>query len=409
MRYGLLGRSLNHSWSAEIHGMLGNPSYEFFEREPDELEELFSRTDVGGLNVTIPYKTAVLPYLTEVTERAKRIGCVNTVLFRTDGTRIGDNTDYDGFAEILEHKRIDVENRRVLILGTGATSRTVEAVCRDRGASGVRKLSRQDLPPDADALRSDVVINCTPVGMHPNQGESLIHAADFQGLEAVIDVIYNPHRTELLLEARELGLVHADGLPMLVRQAVAASELFLDTVYDAAVQQKVLRTIRLKTENIVLIGMPGCGKSTIGNKLAEAMNKRFTDIDRAIEAKIGMPIADYFEKEGETAFRKLEKKFIQDAGKEGNQVIATGGGAVKDRDNYAPLAQNGCIFYLQRDINRLATRGRPLSAGGRDTLNRLFRERDPLYRAFADIAVPEGGISETVERIQEDFDAYCSH
>lgn len=409
MIYGLLGKSLGHSWSPQIHSLLGNPSYILFEQEEEELEALFARKDIGGLNITIPYKKTVLPYLTAITPIAEKIGCVNTVVFHKDGRRIGDNTDYYGVQALLDALDLDLTAKSVLILGTGATSETVETVCRDRKAKKIRKLGRKDLPADEDAKNYDVLINCTPVGMYPKTGESLVQLTEFPHLDAVIDVIYNPHRTDLLLQARERGIPHIDGLPMLVRQAVAASEQFLQNQVPKETEEEILRNIRRQTDNIILIGMPGSGKSTAGRALAEKTHKAFVDIDDRITEKIQMEISEFFARKGEEAFRLLEKDSTAEAGKQANQVIATGGGVIKDPDNYRPLAQNGRIYYIQRPLEELATKGRPLSRGGRDTLHRLFEERDPLYRQFSDAVVPMGTIEEIVQWIREDFDAHCNH
>lgn len=408
MKYGLLGKTLGHSWSQKIHAMLGNPSYELFERNEDELAALFSREDIGGLNVTIPYKKTVLPYLSSISPAAEKIGCVNTVVFGTDGSRVGHNTDYDGLTGTVDRMKIDLSGKRVLILGTGATSQTAYTVCADRGAD-VRKLGRAELPPKGSDLEAAVLINCTPVGMYPNNGETLADPAAFHKLEAVIDLVYNPHRTRLLLKAAECGIPHADGLYMLVRQAAAASEYFLRSTTDTETEERILRTIRLETDNVVLIGMPGSGKSTVGALLAKRLHKKFVDLDERIEAAVGMPVPDYITAFGEEAFREAEVKVTQKAGKEHGQVIATGGGVVTRKENYASLAQNGRIYCLQRDPEALATGGRPLSAGGAAALRALYEQRAPMYRAFADLMVEQGTVAETVTRIEEDFHAHCHH
>lgn len=407
MIYGLLGRRLGHSHSPAIHRMLGNPSYELFEREEDELAALFAREDIGGLNITIPYKKTVLPFLTEMTDKARRIGCVNTVVFHADGSRTGDNTDYDGFAGTLDGLDYPVDGKRALLLGTGATSQTVRTVLVDRGAKEVRRLGREELPPDADARHFDLLINCTPVGMYPNNGESLVDLSGFTRLSAVIDLIYNPHRSHLLLQAKKRGIPYADGLPMLVRQAMAASEQFIGK--SCAKEEDILRRLRRQTDSIVLIGMPGCGKTTVGKTLAESLPKTFVDIDEEIEKTAGKTIPQIFQEEGEAGFRGREKTAIQAAGKEPNRILATGGGAVKDPANYDALAQNGRIYYLQRELEALPVQGRPLSAGGLATLQTLFQERDPLYRAFADKCIPPGTIEEQAAWIKEDFYANCHY
>ncbi len=342
-RYGLLGRTLQHSFSPKLHSLLGDYPYELFEREEAEIPELLAREDLGGLNVTIPYKETVLPFLDEISDNARRIGCVNTILFR-DGRRLGHNTDYDGFALTLDVLKKDLQGAAVVILGRGATSLTVATVCRDRGARSVTRLGRDDHPiRDPEIVAADVLINCTPVGMYPHNGSCLVALRDFTGLSAVIDVVYNPHRTKLLLEARALGIPHLDGLTMLAGQAMAASELFTGTKLPEGTLEGVLKNIRRGTENLVLIGMPGSGKTTLGSYLSRLTGRPLVDSDEAIEKEIGMSIPEFFEREGEAAFRRVEKEVIRRLGKETGRIIATGGGVVKDPDNYWALKQDGRI------------------------------------------------------------------
>lgn len=405
-RFGLLGRTLGHSFSPQIHALLGDYTYELFAREETEIPELLSRADLGGLNVTIPYKKTVLPFCRSISDNARRIGCVNTILFIEGGLH-GDNTDYDGFAALLDSLAVDLMEKEVVILGNGATAQTVETVCLDRGAKVILKIGRDDLPlSKATGLDSQVLINCTPVGMYPHNGESLVSLHEFKHLEAVIDVIYNPHRTALLLEARALGIPYADGLPMLVGQAVRAAELFTGKTRLSKETTRILQTIRRETENIVLIGMPGSGKSTVGQELARKLNRTLVDTDAEVEKEIGMTIPDFFKTAGEPAFRKVEKEIVEKYGKETGLVIATGGGVIKDPENYAPLAQNGRIYFLERRLEDLETQGRPLSAGGKN-LAGLLTEREPLYRKFADVRLKNEVLARTVEMILEDFNENC--
>lgn len=405
-RYGLLGRTLKHSFSPMLHGLLGNYPYELFEREEEEIPDFLKRVDLGGLNVTIPYKETVMPYLDEIADNAVRIGCVNTILFK-EGQLLGYNTDYDGFAGTLDVLKLDLQGAKVVILGLGATSLTVETVCRDRGAREVKKLGRRDLPLESQGISADVLINCTPVGMYPNNGVSPVELGDFSGLSAVIDVVYNPHRTKLLLDARERGIETMDGLTMLAGQAMAAAELFTGTRLPQGTLERVLSSIRKESENIILIGMPGSGKTTLGWALSQVTGKPFRDTDEEIVEEIGMSIPQYFESRGEAAFRRMEKKIIQRLGKETGQIIATGGGIVKDRDNYNPLKQNGRIYFLERELEGLETKDRPLSRGGLETLKKLYEEREPLYFSFADARVNDAEVPASVAWLLEEFNEHC--
>ncbi len=406
---GLLGRSLAHSLSPEIHRHLGDYSYELFEREPEEVGELFTRTDLMGFNVTIPYKTDVMPFCESISPQAERIGCVNTVVFE-DGQIVGHNTDYDGFSMTLDHMGIDLAGKQVLILGVGATSRTVMIVCADRNAGKIVRVGRSDFPLDA-SIRSEtqVLINCTPVGMYPNNGKSLVRLSEFENLEAVVDVVYNPYRTTLLLDAKRLGIPAANGLLMLVGQALRAAELFTKNEISVSVLHQIAEAIRIEAGNLVLIGMPGCGKTSLGKDLANLLEKQFVDLDEAIEKEIGMPIPKLFETEGEVAFRLVETEMARKYGKESGLVIATGGGIVKREENYDALAQNSVICYVERDLTALPTHGRPLSAGGLETLKRLFSEREALYQSFADFSVKNEGFNEAIERIREGYYENCRH
>lgn len=410
MKYGLLGRKLSHSLSPQIHRMLGDYRYELLEREPDQIGTLFTMPGLSGFNVTIPYKKDVMPFCDQLTDAAVRIGCVNTVVKGDDGTFTGDNTDYDGFRMTVESLVKDLSGKRVVIVGKGATSQTVETVCTDLGAASVRKLGREDMEaPDQEARRAEVLINCTPVGMYPNTGEAPVRLADFPELGAVIDVVYNPHRTALLLDAKARGIPYTDGLTMLVGQAFRAAELFTGTALPLVKLDEIRTQIRKDTENLVLIGMPGSGKSTLGDALADRLQKRFIDLDVAIEEEIGMPIPDYFARFGEDAFRDVEAEQAKRYGKESGLVIATGGGIIKREENYNALAQNGTICYLQRELEHLPTKGRPLSAGGLETLKRLYAEREPLYRKFCDYSVENRDFNTTIEKIMEGFYEHCRH
>lgn len=404
-KYGLLGRSLGHSFSPQIHAALGNDDYSLIEREPQDLDAFFADPCWQGINVTIPYKQTVMPYCGHIDRKAQAIGCVNTLVRRPDGSLFATNTDYDGLSWALDHAGIEVGGRKCLLLGTGATSRTVRAVLADRGAGQVVQFGRHDALPYAEIVHhrdAQVILNATPVGMYPQAPASLIALEGFDRLESVFDVIYNPHRTQLLLDARTKGCKTCDGLPMLVAQAAYAAHYFtgLDHPEDKIVP--VLRDLRLAADNIILVGMPGVGKTRVGQAVAHLLDRPFVDADEELSKKLGA-VDDYIRLEGEAAFRRQEHDILTELGKRHGMVIATGGGAVTVPDNYAPLAQNGRIYWLKRPLEVLSTAGRPLSQGGIETLRRLYREREPLYRAFSDLAIDHDGIDRTAGIIKEDF------
>lgn len=404
MKFGLLGRKLGHSYSPIIHKKLGDYSYELFEREPDEIKDLIKRQDIRGLNVTIPYKQEVMKYCDEITQRARSIGCVNTIIKNDEGKIIGDNTDYAGFEYILDRNDIQVEDKNVLILGNGATSKTVGAVLADRGARVVKlgRTTNPNLSDIYDFVDTYIIVNTTPVGMYPNNLKTLVDLDKFSKLSSVLDVIYNPMRTKLLLDADKRGAVHSDGLPMLVVQAVVASEIFQGKSISQDLVEEIITDIRRETGNIVLIGMPGSGKSSIGKLVAEKSGKEFYDTDELIKEKAEMPIPDIFEKFGEEHFRRLETEVVTEIGSKTGCVISTGGGVVTKMENYEPLVQNGRIYFIDRDLNKLSIAGRPLSKD-RNTVNKLWEEREKMYRFFSDKTVYNKDIDSTSNQILEDF------
>ncbi|MDO4280759.1 MAG: shikimate kinase [Peptococcaceae bacterium] len=404
MKFGLLGRTLGHSFSPEIHGRIGDYDYALFEREPEALDAFFHE-DWQGINVTIPYKEAVMPYCTRISEGAQRIGCVNTIVREADGSLSGYNTDYDGFAFALDNAHIEIANRKCLILGNGATSKTIATVLADKGAREILNIARHDAIPYSDIhLHHDaeVIVNATPVGMYPKTPARLIELDGFTKLEAVFDVIYNPHRTQFLLDAERLGVKSANGLAMLVAQAVVAAKYFIGIDDVAARIRPILRAMTKRDENIVLVGMPGAGKTTVGKALATELGRPFVDIDARIAADVGS-VPDYIHTRGIDAFRALETAAIAGAGKEHGQVIATGGGAVTVAANKDLLRQNGRIYWINRPLEDLPTDGRPLSAGGLETVRRLYDERKGLYADFADVVLPPANLTQTVSKILEDF------
>lgn len=391
MQCGLLGRKLGHSYSPQIHSELADYEYVLREIEPDNLEEFLQNGDFHGLNVTIPYKKDVIPYCTELSPCAQKVGAVNTIVRRKDGTLVGHNTDYFGFRSMVDRSGLRVVGRKVLVLGSGGSSVTATTVLKEMGANVVI-ISRTggnnyaNLNRHADA---SVIVNTTPVGMFPNVGISPVNLDIFPNLEGVLDIIYNPARTQLLLDAERRGLVAENGLWMLVAQAKESAEWFAGRKISDDRIPYIHTKLRRQMENIVLIGMPGSGKSTIGKNLAGAIGKNFVDADECITEKAGISIPEIFQRFGEEYFRSLETEVLSDLGKCSGLVIATGGGCVTKERNYPLLHQNGTIIWLQRNIDILPTEGRPLSVNGK--LEGMYRIRRPLYHSFADAVAENDG------------------
>ena len=394
MRCGLLGKKLGHSYSPQIHSYLSDYTYELFEKSPEELEFFLKHGDFSGLNVTMPYKKDVIPYLDELSDRAAELGAVNTIVRRNDGTLIGHNTDYFGFQSMLNRSGLQVTGKKVLVLGSGGASATAVAVLKKQG-SNVVVISRNgennynNLEQHADTA---VIVNTTPVGMYPNVGVSPVDLALFPELEGVLDVVYNPARTQLLLDAEERGLIANNGLWMLVAQAKESAEWFTGTTISDNKIADIHRILQKQMENLVLVGMPGCGKSTIGSLLANLLNKKFVDADEVVAKQAGMTIPEIFATSGEKGFRDLETRVLSELGKESGMVIATGGGCVTRQENYPFLHQNGRILWIRRDIEKLPVNGRPLSQ--RSNLEEMYRIRRPHYEAFADYSVDNDGSQE---------------
>ena len=393
MKCGLLGRKLGHSYSPQIHTRLADYSYELFEKEPEELEDFLRNGDFQGLNVTVPYKKDVISFLDELSPRAKRLGAVNTII-RRDGKLIGHNTDYFGFLTMVRTSGLDVAGKKALVLGSGGASNTAVAVLEELGAEVV-VISRNgsncynNLHLHADAA---LIVNATPVGMYPKVGVSPVDLELFPRLEGVLDVIYNPARTQILLDAQNKGLVTMNGLLILVAQAKESAEWFTGSSISDEKILPIHTSLRRQMENIVLIGMPGCGKSTVGRLLAERLGKRFVDADAYLVEKNGRSIPDIFAAEGEEGFRRLETEVLKELGRQSGLVIATGGGCVTKARNYPLLHQNGTIFCLNRDLEKLPTDGRPLSQANR--LSDMYKVRKPLYEAFADFQIDNNGDAE---------------
>ncbi len=391
MKCGLLGRKLGHSYSPLIHSLLGRYSYDLFEKEPEELEDFLKNGDFTAINVTIPYKKAVIPYLDELSPVAQKMGAVNTILRRPDGTLFGHNTDYFGFFSLVQRSGLSVEGKKVLILGSGGASNTAAAVLRELGArviivsrSGETNYSNLHLHHDAS-----VIVNTTPVGMYPNTGLSPVDLGLFPQLEGVLDVVYNPARTRILLDAEERGIPGFNGLWMLVAQAKEAAECFTGAAIDDSVIGSIHRILSSRMQNIVLVGMPGCGKSTLAALLARKLGRQAADADAEILRLAGKSIPEIFAQDGEAVFRDWETKALETLGKQSGLVIATGGGCVTKDRNYPLLHQNGQIFWLKRALEDLPTDGRPLSQAGK--LEQMYQVRRPLYEAFADFTIENNG------------------
>lgn len=393
-KYGCIGKKLTHSFSKEIHARLSNYEYELIELSEQELDSFFKKKDFEAINVTIPYKQTVIRYLDSVSEIADRIGAVNTIVNR-NGKLCGYNTDYYGMKALIEHIGLVLENKKVMILGTGGTSKTANVVAADMGAAEVLTVSRRKSDgnityTEAVSLHSnsDIIINTTPSGMYPECESTPIDISKFTQLEGVIDAVYNPLCTNLVLDAKSKGIKAEGGLYMLVMQAVVAVEKFLDTKIEREVADRVFAQILATKENIVLTGMPGSGKSTVG-RLIKLDGYEFFDTDVEVEKRCGCTIKELIETKGEDYFRNLETEVIRDVSAKGSRIISTGGGAVLREENVRHLKRNGKLYFINADISRLrATDDRPLSDTV-DKLTKLYNERIQIYKSTADVLVPD--------------------
>ncbi len=389
---GLLGAKLIHSYSPKIHSYLGDYSYVLFEKSADEVSDFILNGPFTGINVTIPYKKTVLPLMTKLSETASRTGSVNTVIRLPDGGLYGDNTDVYGFTEMVKVSGIDVKGRKTLVLGSGGASVSVIDALKTLGASPIVNISRmgennyENIDRHADAK---IIVNTTPVGMFPDNGPSPVNLEMFKECIGVFDLIYNPARTGLLLQAEKLGIPSMNGLYMLVAQAVRSSELFTGKSLDDSITAKVVKELDFSMKNIALIGMPGSGKSLIAKKIKAFTGREIADIDAEIESRTGKRPSEIIEEEGEDAFRKIETGVLREIGAKSGLVISTGGGVVTRKENYPLLRQNSNIVLLDRPLDLLSSKGRPISKT--KGVKALYEERWRLYEEFADIKVKNDG------------------
>lgn len=405
MVYGLLGRTLRHSYSPQIHALLGDYEYRLFEVEPQDLEAFLKKREFGGINVTIPYKKDVLPYLSGISDNAKRIGAVNTIIVKEDGGLYGDNTDYDGFLCLVQKSGFQVKGKKALVLGTGGASLPISAVLSDLGAREVVFISRsgennyQNLSRHAD---TDLIVNTTPVGMYPNNLKAPLSLSEFPNLSGVLDIVYNPQKTKLILDAERLGIPAYSGLLMLVAQGKRAAELFLGHDIPDSETDRIFKKLSTEMQNIVLVGMPGCGKTTVGKALAEQLNRPFFDTDEEILKRTGKSAEAWIEACGEAVFRQKETEVLESLCKQSGTVIATGGGAVTVPKNADILRQNSIVFFINRDVSALPVEGRPLSKA--TALSEMYEVRLPMYRSVCDYEIAaDGSVEAVVRRILEEL------
>jgi len=396
--FALIGEHLGHSYSPEIHNMLWGYEYGLAPMRPGDLPDFFARREFQGINVTIPYKQAVIPFCDALGETARRAGSVNTIVKMPDGTLFGDNTDLFGFQYMLQRAGISLEGRHVLVLGGGGASRTAQLAAEDAKAASLTVAQRSGIVNYGNIYEkcshAQVIVNATPVGMFPEPEAQLVDLSRFPACEAVVDLIYNPLHTKLLQQADALYRKSANGLAMLVAQAAAAGEIFTGASYNDGDIERVLQAMRQKLENWVIIGMPGCGKSTVGAYLAGRAGRELVDIDREIERRAGMACGEIITQKGEAYFRALESEITKETGAKTGLVIATGGGTVLKPENIFALRQNGRLLWIQRDATRLATYGRPLS----QSLLELEQARTPIYQGIADAVIHH---NENWEKLQQ--------
>ena len=410
MEYGCIGEKLGHSFSKEIHNSLADYQYELKELEKDDVTAFMTEHNFKAINVTIPYKETVIPFLDFISDEAEKIGAVNTIVNK-DGRLYGYNTDFFGMKSLIERAEIEVKNKTVAILGGGGTSKTAQAVAEFLGAKAIYKVSRTDkegfimyeeLYNISDGI--DVIINTTPVGMYPNIFTSAIDVERFKNLSGVVDAVYNPLRSKLVSDALKEGVKAVGGLYMLVAQAAAAVERFIDTKVENEDIEKVFLKIFKSKENIVLIGMPSSGKTTVGTALSEELGRLFYDSDKLIEETENTSIPEIFKAKGEKYFRECESEAIFTLSKNNSSVISTGGGAVLNSKNIEYLKENGKVYFLDRPLEKLiTTNDRPLSSNKSD-LEKRYNERYELYKESADVVIDASGtVEDVINKIKATF------
>lgn len=404
----LIGEKLAHSYSKIFHEKFNDYEYDLCELPKDKLADFFLKRDFKGINVTIPYKVDAMKLVDSLDERAKEIGAINTVVNK-NGKLIGYNTDFDGMVYALNRAGIEINGKCVMILGSGGTSNTAYHVAKTLGAKKIVKVSRTgDLNYNNyfNQVDTQVVINTTPVGMYPNTDNLIIDLHRLKNLEGVFDVVYNPFMTKLLLVAKSLNVKYSGGLSMLIAQAKYAHDLFTDKIYATSELEKLIRDFEKDNKNLVFIGMPGSGKSTIAKAVAQKLNREFIDTDKVIEERLGLTISEIFSKYGEEYFRKVESEVLYEVGKQIKKVIATGGGVVKDDKNYFYLKQNGKVIFVSREVNLLATSGRPLSKD-LNAVKSLYEQRIDKYIAFKDFTIENNGsIDSAVKGVIEYYENF---
>lgn len=407
MEYGLIGAKLGHSYSVPIHAQLGTYDYRLYERDEEAFARLLNSRSFKGLNVTIPYKKLALPMCDTLSDAARDVGSVNTLIVRPDGSLYGHNTDIGGFIAMSKRAGVDISGRKIVILGSGGTSLTAQAACRRLGAREIIVVSRKGSVNYQALYRehtdAEIIINTTPVGMYPNNGIAPVDISRFSELKGVLDVIYNPDKTALLLDAEARGIPCSGGLYMLVAQARESAELFSGRDIPKSETNRIYTSLRSGALNVILTGMPGSGKSTIGRGLAVRMGRDFVDCDAEIAARAGKSIPKIFAEDGEAAFRELEARVVADVCREKSRVIATGGGAIMRPENVRSMRQNGKILLLQRNLDLLSLEGRPLSSS-KEALTAMWEKRAPIYTACADSVIfNESTPKEAIKKAEEVF------
>ena len=396
-KYGLLGRKLLHSLSPEIHRELGNSRYDLIQLEPNELDEFFKNRDFAGINVTFPYKKDVMKYCDVITESAKKIGSVDTIVVDSDGKLIGDNSEYFGFCFMINKCGIDVSGKTVLIFGTGSDSLTVQAVTKDLGAKKIITVSRQEIEESEDFYNHDevdIIINTTANGMYPNNGMKFIELDRFPRLCGVMELIYNPRRTRLICDAEDRDIPNSDGLSMLVAQAYQTEIKFGRIQPDEELIRTTYKTMSDRRKNIILVGLPGCGKTTIAKVIAAKLGRPCIDVERLISMKAGVPLSTVYLAYGERYYRELETETLKKITRNGGQVIACESGAILSKENQYYIRQNGYVVWLTRELSGLKFDGVPLIRNF-EALKRLDDERTPIYKFLADIRVE---VTDNVEK-----------